>query len=282
MGYKSDPALTSLCRYRNKLRPKKFQSTIVVLADSQIKSWTAVEKLMSLGIQYADQLGYRVEILDVNRFRDNPRKLCKILKTKGVDGVLIAPQKEVGSLLQMEWDHFSLVRLGHSIVDPVCFTVASQQFFDMKKLLKGLRDKLGYQRIGLFLLSNENDRTYEQYAGAYTLFQQISKRSISPLIRDEWNEDECRSWIESHRIDCVVSSDGFDRILKKIGFEVPQKIGFACINLPSGRSLYPGIYYDWGRLWKLSFQALIGLIQQNIRGVERSPTYLSVEGSIIT
>src|SRR5262249_23528875 len=112
----------------------------------------------------ADRQGYHLEEFWIREPRMSAERLSKIMYTRNVPGLLIAPLPVPNGHLRLAWGKVSLVALGYSLAWPPVNRVVDQQFHSIRLALHRLR-KLGYTRPGLALRASLNQSVHHHWAG---------------------------------------------------------------------------------------------------------------------
>lgn len=233
----------------------------------------------------ATELGYRIEKINLRTW-DSPRRLWKILFSRGVAGILARCLRAEHSALLEENDIFPLVCVGRT--DPLPFnTVRPSIQFAVHQVWQRMT-QLGYRRIGAAVLQHEpmvedDFSRYSAVLGCQGLSTQAEGAPIPPLTTSIRGPSQIVPWVREHRPDAVI---GFHvrhyYELRDAGFKIPEDIGFASLHLfggPGGNTangLIAGIAQDYALISRSSVNLLDQMIRHGERGVPEKPVTLMV------
>jgi DNA-binding LacI/PurR family transcriptional regulator len=233
--------------------------------------------------QRADELGFKIDLIDVSGPGMNARRLASILSTRGIKGLLLGPIPQPGAYFDLPWSEFFTVAIGYSITAPTFHRACFHQARSMRLHLRALR-ALGYQRIGLVLSANSDARTDHNFLGAYFAEQhyEVQKNVMKPYISNVFRRDEFASWFRSETPDCIIGDHRhLVEELGALGYSVPGDIGYSAL---SWSPLDPyavddaGIDERWGALGTSAFEMLVELMKNGEIGVPRYSRFVLVEG----
>jgi DNA-binding LacI/PurR family transcriptional regulator len=286
LGYTPDPALNALNAYRNVKNPPRFMGTIAFLTSfpKPIMDYHELpycQDYFSGAKRRALELGFSLEELWLNQPRMTLRAAERILQSRGINALLIAPVPKLRTSLGLKWENYSAVALGRSLEQPQLHIVANNQFYSMRLCFDVLQQR-GYRRIGLALSKQQDDRVFNLYSGGF-LTSQLNCCDpgdwIPPLIQDRFDKVAFLNWFERERPDAVITGDMMVRdILQEKGCRIPRDVGvalpygvppslkFACIN---ERSLDIG---------GAALDVLAGMIYRNDLGVPANPQNVLLQG----
>ena len=185
--------------------------------------------------QRAADHGYRLEPWWLADPSKPPARINQIIWSRGIKGVIIPNISrkffaDWGGTLPIEWDRFCVVDIGGGLRRPL----VNQVFHDHQAGLFMALDELealGYQRIGLCLRSEDDQRTHHRWSGAYLTWRALRghKASLWPLVTKELTPTLLRQWVRQNRLEAVVSPGV--QPLEALKSQVPHKLGFASLHL---------------------------------------------------
>lgn len=288
MGYAPDAALSALNAYRKTKLPVHYQSTI-----AWIDNWRGPVKLRDQATfnEYfegaahrARQLGYEVEDFSLEKMGVSPERASKILQSRGIKGLLLAPQPEAGMNLPFNYDWFSSITFGYSLRPHAFHLVTNHQSHSMRLALREL-DALGYKRIGLFLHKDIDEKVDNAYTTTFWhhFHRNPGQTYLKPyLIRpDEKSRTAFMKWFPKASPDVVVSIGGF-RILdwfKELGIEVPREAGYVQLSVAKEEERCSGVYENGPLIGRTAVDFLVGMLQRGESGLPEIPIRILVEGT---
>ncbi|MDX6767592.1 MAG: LacI family DNA-binding transcriptional regulator [Candidatus Methylacidiphilales bacterium] len=232
MGYTPDPVLQALTAYRLKKRPPKFHGVIAWLDayPTRGKASQLFDQERLGAARRCAELGYRLEDFWLHEPGLTPLRLSKILRDRGIQGVLIAPLPDGCDPVRLEWEWFTVVGISPTVRDPKVHLVHNAQYESMREMIQCLH-RIGYQRPGMLVIE-EHDRRVRQAWSAGFISQTRNLKLANPnqLICFEtdsaFEESAFLSWLARFRPDVLVCNYTDVRpILKNAGWRVPQDLG---------------------------------------------------------
>lgn len=291
LGYVPDAALAALVAYRKGVRTAAYQSTLgwidnwpVEHGGMRLREVSTFNEYFLGAARRAEDRGYRLEEFSLHRPASiTPARLAAILRSRNIQGLVVAPQKRDGAKLDLDFSGFSAVALGYSLRPASLHIVTNHQFLSATQIVARLRE-LGYRRIGLYLHSDWDNKVNHGYVTGFTTAQQAlrPRDRIAPCLPDEIGAENFLNWFQRARPDAVVTQ-GITREmigwLKPLGIRVPRDVGL--VNLSAHRELEPeisGIYQNDFLIGATAVDFVIGMLQRNERGVPPTIIYTLVDG----
>jgi LacI family transcriptional regulator len=289
MGYAPDPALSALNAYRKTKLQAHYQSTI-----AWIDNWRGPIKLRSVetfneyfqgASERARQLGYELEEF---RLEDmvgvSPERVSKILQSRGIKGLLLAPQQSSGMKLPFNYDWFSSIAFGYSLKPHAFHLVTNHHSHSIALALQEV-ESLGYQRIGLFLQKYVDDKVDNSCTtGFWHHFNNNpGKTHLKPCVVKD--EEDARGafmkWFRKTSPDVVVSTGGLSIIewLKELGLRVPRDVGHVRLSVAKDEKFLSGVYENGLLIGRTAVEFLVGMLQRGECGLPETPIRILVEGA---
>jgi LacI family transcriptional regulator len=275
MGYKRNAAATTLAHFRASANYHPVNSTVAWL-----NLWEAPEKLRQyrefndywLGAsQEAEKQGYRLEEFVCSRDSVSIQKLATLLINRGIEGILLPPQRFLRHLDNFPWEKFCSVRFGRSLETPNLHLVSAHQVADAMLAYRKIKE-LGYYRIGF--ISGSGFHWGAHFQGGYTMAQQLLEdtAALPPLqlddsLEQESYQDALEQWLRKHRPDAIISDvSTIPEMLGKAGCKIPEDVAFAAVSILDGRS-DTGINQNSLEIGRVAIHTLISLLHHGARGI---------------
>jgi DNA-binding LacI/PurR family transcriptional regulator len=282
MGYRPNAMATSLAHHRHQSR--------IVPADcgfAWLNAWPRPEELREHeqfdaywkgASRAADKFGFRLDEFVVH----GEMTLSRILRARNIGGILIPPHAGLDVPWHgFNWDHFSVVRFGHSGRElPPFHAVTADQAGNAYMAFMKMKER-GYKRIGFAGVSEKEWRGLAGFAQAQ--FDVPLKQRLPPLLHHfgegRENLEKPLRWIKKHRPDAILIEHGqfFDQ-LKPLGFEWPRDFGLATTVLPDV-PLDSGIDQNPEEIGRAAVLMLLSQIRDNSRGVPRISRQVLISGT---
>ncbi len=287
LGYRPNPLVSALMTYHRTTQPRRATHlTLAMIVNFARRApWQSYlsEGLLNSAAARAEQMGYRLEEFWLGDLKMTGSRLSTVLFRRSVPGVIVAPLPAAHGHLRMEWDHFSPVAIGSSLLRPPLHRVTTGRFQAMRVAVRHLR-RMGYRRLGLAMHANQDARVDHQWAAAFHWEQQQvpeAHRTIPFVVEDrDWEERNFAEWFKANRPQVIL---GYEPVviewLKNLGMRVPEDVGFAHLWIPDLSGEYAGIYHDPPAIGSAAVDFVVGMIQRNERGVPVSPQTLLLEAA---
>lgn len=282
MGYRPDPSLRALAKYRAKSGPAEYRGLLAwITNDRKRESWRHYEKLAYFdgAKRRARELGYDIEHFWLNERGLTPERLRQILSARGVRGVLLPPPAPTAPRVELDWDGLAVVSFGCSREEPRLHSIHCHHYRAMETLLAELW-ALGYRRPGLLLKRSIDASVDGAWSAAYLRFaHETAGRLPRPLISDDWDADEVLAWREAQRVDVVVS-ESIEVLdwLREGGVDVPGECGFALAGRHREHPACAGLDENSVVIGETAVELLTSLVERGEFGVPKSPQNVLIEG----
>jgi DNA-binding LacI/PurR family transcriptional regulator len=284
LRYKPDPMLSALVAYRLSRRLPAYAGTVAWVTNGPTRRgwnfWRGFGEFFQGASERAQQLGYKLEEFWLREPGLSPERAKRILLTRNIRGLLIAPQPNSHGRLRLDWKEFSTVSFGYSLVQPQLHMVSNRQFGSVVTAVRRLR-ALGYRRIGLAIPAQEDERVDHHWQGGFHVGQQLFKLAdrIPVLLMTDLTDAEFRRWFKKHRPDAVVTGHQpvFDW-LPKMGARVPEDVGVAWLAADRNQMI-SGIDQNCYLTGVTAMDFLVSMLHRNERGIPANPLRILVEGS---
>jgi hypothetical protein len=186
------------------------------------------------------------------------------------------------SMPDMEWEHFSTVAFGYSVIRPHVHRVCTHHAFNMRLTMIELRAR-GYRRIGLILQYGVFERSMGMVLGAILSEQYLlpEEDRAAPLVTHRVTKTSLHKWLREQHIDCVILSDKAMEIrtwIDELGYDVPGKLGVCMASLYGPCEGIAGINIQMALIGETAVRYVVSMLQQNERGLPAYPRYVEVEG----
>lgn len=287
LGYQPDPALTRLmATIRVRRRDGAREVLAYLTAHDERWGWRRhrSQRLCFEGAaRRAAELGYKLEEFWANEPRMTDSRLSRILWTRGIEGVIVAPLPAPRPAFQdFRWEYFSAVEIGYSLAEPALHRVCSHHVQGMLLLAERLR-AAGYRRIGLALSRELDQRVHHHWRAGHLAAQSLRGEGTERMfVGDDWTLPAFQTWLERHRPDVIVTiGPQVGAWLRELGRSVPRDIGLAHADIALGGAGATGIDQGLGLIGAASIDLLASLIHHRERGVPAVPRVTMIEGRFV-
>lgn len=285
LGYIPDPLLASLSSFRRTVRPIAYRATLAWITNHPTRDGWREHYLLpefhAAAEETARAAGYRLDEFWMRSPGMTGQRAARILRSRGINGALVAPQPDDAVALDLDWSLLSSVVLGYTLGSSGLHVACNHQFRSMQLALQRLEQR-DYRRIGFVLLQAYHERVDHNWLAGYLAMQASlpSARRLPALILPRWDPDETARWILEHRPDAIVTRHHEIRpVLERLGLETPRDIGVAFMNVADQSGRIAGIFEDIPRVGAGAVEWLIDLVRRNQRGVPAVPQRLMFDGA---
>lgn len=288
-GYRPDSTLSALNAYRLGNQTAHYRGNLVWLTNFPTPDgWRAYKQMEGyfLGaVEQAKRLGYSLEEFWIGDIDLSPARLSHILFSRGVSGLLIAPQQAPNASIHLNWTEFSAVTFGYSLARPQLHMVMNHQFRNMQRVVRELRVK-GYRRIGIAMPASYDERADHNYLSGFWIETRASSSGpaigVEPLLADSFDFHYFIEWFNSQQPDAIVTATNWaptlEEWLDKLKQRVPEDIALAVPSIPFRNDRYTGVDENVRLIGSIAVDTLVGMIHRNEKGVPQHPLRILVEG----
>lgn len=231
LGYRADPNLAMIAS--NRWKPSKSATGIAVAyicwprrSHYEIDRFKGAKRRL-------DALGYTIEPIKLNA-TESPQKIAKVLRTRGVRGIIWDLPQSCTAFELMPWEHFTAVGMGTSSEVMRLHSVQQDLFLTCENACEKVAAK-GYKRPGLILYSNANDQRVALCEGAYRVACRKFgwTQSENPLSTElDTPTSTLAKWISQTKPDIVISMVSVHLLgMRQLGIKVPKDMGFVSLHI---------------------------------------------------
>ncbi len=232
----------------------------------------------------AAALGYRLEFFSLRTPGLSQKRLSAILYNRGINGILIGAMSSPSTRLDIHWENFSTVAVGHSLLAPRLHRVSNHQLHSMRLCYQRSRE-LGYRRLGLAITEKLDNRTDHNLRAAFLAEQSLDRDGervdLFILQQDETpGGTRFKQWLGQYRPDAVIYAGGgleAKQWVAEEGLRVPDEIGLINAGLASLHG-ETGLYQQMETVGAAGIDLLIAEIYGNRYGIPASPKLVLLEG----
>jgi len=272
LGYMPDPMLTALASYRRARRPSSQHGTL-----AWITNWPTREGWRSRPVfvdfftgaqRRATELGYRLEEFWLNSPGFTPRRWSEVLYARGVQGLVLAPQPDGVSSVELDWAHFSAVTIGPTLRRPEIHVVSNNQYRTIARLCETLAAR-GYRRIGYSVERKIDERLDGQWSAAFDRFQ----RDLPSARRTVRHEEAptaagLNRWLRANRPDVVFGcADALPELLRRYSAGRARPVDFALVGTAHPVLGCQGMLEDAEKVGATAVERVTAMIHLGERGI---------------
>ena len=288
MGYRPDPMLSALNFYRasrdNVKSPPSMALVMRSRASRLAPACYAEDQFAKGARQACARMGYRLVVFEVGGAPTEGMRLSRILRSRGIGGIILASLDTSIPALDVDWDHFSAICIESQHLGLSLHTVANNQSGITRMAVRRVCE-LGYQRIGLAVGEVEEAALGNPFAAGYLVEMHGRKAMtmIPPLFmrinQTATTVRELTTWIRRHRIEVVLSNwSTMADMLGTAGFKIPKDIALASLDHNPHSGAVAGMRQSHELVGDRAVEALALLMKTNQKGQINLPNTTLVDG----
>jgi len=273
-GYRTNPAVSRLLSHIRAGSGVAFQGTLGVLHTSSRPgdmSAPSVREWVGAASTRAAELGYKVDTFTLHEANMNPKRLLRILDTRGIAGLLVTGPFGGNRLpreLDAVWQRSSTIVLGERPVDPPLSCALNNQFLTVATSMRHVT-ALGYRRPGLCVHPYVDGVTEHRFLGGYLAAQsRLPAGDRLPVFA--YGSDARRAfvnWFRKHRPDVVLTLHAeIKDWLEQEGVRVPRDVGLLHLDRTNALDGWAGMHQDNEHLGAAAVEMLLSQMYFNVRG----------------
>ena len=183
-GYHADPTVSNLMARLRMIRTTAVRETLgFITAWPTRNGWRDAPnhvRFFDGAAHRAREAGYVFEEFWMKEAGMTSRRMSRILRARGIRGLVLCSLPNVGGRLALEWKQFACVAKGLTVQHPPVHRVVSSHYEDMHLVLEQLARRK-YQRVGLVLGEALSARVDRAWLASYLLHQNdVSKGDRVP------------------------------------------------------------------------------------------------------
>ncbi len=271
-GYRRDPEVAKLMLHLRTRRTKRIQASICALTSLRpLRDVQYARDIAEAARKRAELLGYAFDQICIADYENNPAQLQRVLRSRGVEGILLLPMANPLSVEHLlDWSDFSVVAASYSITAPHFHRVIPHHFDNVLLVCRTLKHR-GYERLGLIMTPAMEQRGNNCYASAVLWHNTYGGvGAVRPLIEpmESLTTSYVVDWIKTHRVDAVITN--FERLALPVAAQL-RKEGYGDIALAKQTHpldpIFAGINEKPEQLGTTSVDLLDGLLQRGEKGL---------------
>jgi LacI family transcriptional regulator len=287
MGYRPNPLVQTLMANLRSTRPARYHSTIAWITafptkDGWSKHWVH-QHYHQGAVARAAALGYKIEPFWALAPRMTGAALTRMLRARGIRGLIIPPVADPGMQLDIDWSQFSCATIGYSFTEPRLHRAAANLREGMIRTLAECQQR-GFKRIGFALPANTDARVNHSWLAGYLAWQQFipAKDRIPVLIAPGRLEEPLPKWLGTHHPEVILSPNfEFLSWLPNLGKRIPKDIALVTLSRSDDNfttAHVSGISQNDLTIGEAAVDLVVAQLQHNETGVPKHPRVVLTDG----
>lgn len=285
IGYRPDPSIAKLMSYIRSSRKIDSQTTIGYLNAGMTKDIMRqggyANGLFEGVSTQADSRGYQLNVFWLKEKNMSIQRIGKILQNRAIQGLIIPPLFNYNARLELDWDRFTAVTVGYSVLEPRLNRIVGNQRQAIMTCLYHLL-RTGHKRIGAVWSEQYDARLNFISSTIYDWFQQRLPRSRRiPFLKlgsGDNSLEEMEEWYRKYKPDSILTHLSHLRdSLEKIGIKVPQDISLVREGSKNEPTSVSGCFINPFEIGQHLMKQLDSQLQQNDFGLPERPATILLD-----
>jgi LacI family transcriptional regulator len=281
-GYRVNPLTSAVMSKIRRSHNQVFRGVLAAvkydMPGRPYRSPRFLDELVRGATDRAGQLGFDLQVFNVDRREVPLRRLDSILKSRGIRGIILLPTLDEPNFHDFDWSRYVGVYTDYIIEKPALHSVCSDNHPSILRALKRLH-ALGYRRPGMVLNHRHAERLRYICEGAFLTFQRHmpSLHQVPPLLQNDLSSRAFATWFRQHNPDVVLGHDGEVMTwMERCGADIPETHGFFCLNLSAAKQPCAGLDRQPELQGAHAAEIVIEKLQRNEIGIPALPTLTSI------
>lgn len=286
LKYQPDPHLVRMMSLVRGRKTARERAVLAIVREDQPH-----DELHNTAYQYvpladirrrAAQHGYRAEEFWLGHDGLTPERLGRVLKARGIEGIIVSPQSSQMLCAQIDYRPFAAATFGYGLRTPSLHRAAGNMTLGVQIATQALADR-GYQRIGLAITRWIDDRSEQAYTGAMLRFQQsIPQKQRVPLLLFPTNDltqgaGAFEKWVKTHRPDALISfHTPVPDWLRILGLKIPRDLALVVHDWTKEMTAFAGIHHRRDHVASAAVDLVATQLLHHERGVPEVPRQILI------
>jgi DNA-binding LacI/PurR family transcriptional regulator len=283
-GYRPDPQVAKLMHHLRAGRGQRPSANVCALTTRPAGVREAFCDLLLQGAVVAAQAaGFSLQVIHVDGAASARRRLPQILRSRGVEGLILLPMAKVEGLDDLlDWREFSVVGATLSVTSPRFDSVAANHFQNVFNLCEHLRNA-GYRRPGLVIHPKHDARCGHNITAAHAWHGIYGNLELARAHRCERLEPAAlRRWLEQEKPDVLLAEqDELAHALRRERALVGDRWIVSCSARPlaNGQFAFSGNHERPEQIGATAVEVLTRMVTIGKRGIPAHPQMTLVDGT---
>jgi LacI family transcriptional regulator len=289
MGYHPDARISELMFHLRRSKSNQDRPVIAMIIQQSKPhhlryDFENKENALVGALNRAESQGYRLEPFFVEPGEDTQIPLSRILWSRGINGILIAPLEQPHLPIKLQWHRFCLAAIGYSLQHPPLNRAASHHYQTFTETTKQLL-QLGYTKLGCAITHSNSQRTNYIYHGAFhSMREKYGPKLFTPSCTFDSNKpDAFLHWLHRYKPDAIIGIGAHYHMiqpwLQKEGIRCPDDIGYATVHLQHFDGTVSGVKQNSTQVGAAAVDLLVNSLRYNERGIPEIAHTTLIDGT---
>lgn len=283
LGYSRNHLVGSLMSHVRAARTQRFLGNLAIVhvpSPESPQPRPMQQTMMNAARVRANELGFHLDSFSLERTPKGAAALGRMLRARGVQGVIFLYSKLTDDAQTFPWEHFASAEIDYGSPHLVQHTVAIDHHLTLLNALTRLHG-LGYRNIGLFIERYKDERLLNKWTAAFRSFQEAHRGiGFAPLLMAaKMDAPLFLEWHRKHQLDLVIGHvDLAVTWLRQTGIRVPQDTGFFNLNWQERSRPCAGLDLRPELQGTAAVDTVVAQIHRNERGLPADPHSVMLSG----
>lgn len=283
MGYRRSNIVSTVMSQIAGSRSVKQATPLVLLFDS-IPSESpglndAIESVKSGAQRRAEQLGFPLEVIFLNRNKMKDQRLDTILETKNIQGIVINVTRPYKQTIELSWERLVAVTMGGALSCPQSLPNVHGDYNRMMSQAFEELEARGYKRVGYIGQRMTKDLLNSSYASVLLYHSVTPRRNQVNILSDPEGDEQILNWYRKEKPDSIICNHAEPvRVLREAGIEAPRDYGFICLGLKPFSPEIAGIYFEKSLLAEAAVDIVVKNLMTGNIGIPKVPSRVLLQG----
>lgn len=284
LGYSENPYVSALMSRIRSGRKASETGTIALIVDVLTEQEWHRQRVFELyyegAMRRSAELGFGLDCFYL-KTGITAGRLDRVLHSRGIRGVILAPPYRGNRVLPMQWERYSCIGTGYAWEEQQFDRVANDHHHNTLMACRKLSE-LGYERIGICLPSPLARSERTRYLPGFLTYQYgLPLERRLPVFEGTLGETflaDFHRWYAEWRPDVLLSFQGWPAEWRHAIYARIQKhIGIACLIRPFD-SFYAGVEEASEQIGTTTVEQVVGKVLRNEYGPPSEPHLTLIEG----
>lgn len=284
MDYRPNPLVNALMRSIRERRGVSSGVTVAVVAHEELRASPLISRFLEGAQSRAKQLGCRSDLFWIGNNSTHPQQLNRILRSRGISGLVVSPLDKPGQTLDLDWEQFACAAVGYSLAEPSLHRAVNHQLHSIRLAFRRLYER-GYKRVGFAMMKSNDERVDHNWLAGFLVHQHLFPTGEPPipmLLTDQFTEANFAEWFLTHRPDAVVGGPHYVLDwLTNLKLKIPSQVAFAHLNHDPVLGDFAGINQNSALVGAAAVDLVVNQLQRNERGIPALPKLVLIKGTWI-
>ena len=287
IGYQADSRISQVMSSIRRSQIPRYRETLAIVWTHRRSERDAsnyfFEEILSGANERAQQLGYKLEEHVMAGQAMNGRTLSRILHSRGIRGVLIAPpgSERTHPHIWLDWKKFCSVLIGCSFANARIGRVQPDHYLACVLAIRRLK-RLRYRRMALVLSHSMDERTARLVRSAFLSFHPLGLKESEKLIytSDRPDAKALSKWMSHAKPDVILAN--FENPFPRPEQLLPangNQFDLVALNWSESQPAIAGVNQQLAIIGGHAIDLLISRLQSNQFGLEESAPTVNVAGT---